>query len=144
MGLLGYATEPRWVSSYPEVPRFCSVRLQPTAEDTDRMHFNAAEVGGARPDLVQICKEVVRHDGIGEDIAGATQTMWQAQAHDMQNQMFANERMQALVLEKQQQQRVKASALQRQTIEAADATTYQAADATTYQAADATTYQAAD
>lgn len=52
---LGIGANPKWVASYPGLPRYCSVREKP-AGDGERMHFNSADTGTGRSDLAPICK----------------------------------------------------------------------------------------
>jgi len=52
---LGIGANPKWVASYPGLPRYCSVRERP-AGDGERMHFNSSPEGKGRSDLAPICK----------------------------------------------------------------------------------------
>jgi len=53
---LGIPAQPAWVSSYPELPRFCSVRENPTSDSPERMHFNRSPSGQGRQDLHPVCR----------------------------------------------------------------------------------------
>merc|ERR1712232_280258 len=59
--LLGYATDPSWVSVFDGLPRHCSLREKTTSNDKERMHFNSAPSGTGRQDLAPICKGTLKH-----------------------------------------------------------------------------------
>lgn len=50
---LGLLTKPSWISNFPGLPSYCSIR-----EDSgkDRMHFNSAKGGASREDLAPVCR----------------------------------------------------------------------------------------
>lgn len=55
---LGLPIDPAWVSAYPNLPRFCSVRENPAAGSLERLHFNSAAAGQGRNDLAPVCRTV--------------------------------------------------------------------------------------
>mmetsp|Transcript_123868 Transcript_123868/g.396577 ORF Transcript_123868/g.396577 Transcript_123868/m.396577 type:complete len:842 (-) Transcript_123868:30-2555(-) len=52
---LGMAPRPAWISNFPGLPSYCSVREQAQSGSAERMHFNSAKGGVARADLAPVC-----------------------------------------------------------------------------------------
>lgn len=54
---LGLRAQPPWISTYPGLPRWCSIRERPGGDSgEERMHFNSSPEGVGRSDLAPICK----------------------------------------------------------------------------------------
>jgi hypothetical protein len=56
LSVLDIEAMPAWVSVYPGLPRFCSVRENTGTGGKERMHFNSAPSGQGRSDLAPVCK----------------------------------------------------------------------------------------
>lgn len=78
---LGIDPTPTWVSNYPGLPSKCSVRMEPTAQTPERMHYNSAVVGSGRQDLAPICRRPAASSMPSQASSSVKPSMTSSQTH---------------------------------------------------------------